>query len=106
MNLPTSLAASLPSLRERLQSWLFPFLLILLTCPFVDAGPKHNSFQGKVVFAGPEAISVQSESNIYLVRSFRYTPALAKKINKHQPVQGRRVKVHYYRGTDLAFKVN
>jgi len=84
-------------------------LCSLLFCLFLStlqAAPKHDRFRGKVVFAGPQAISVQSEKDIYLVKAFRYTSKLEKKIKKSQPRPGKPVTVHYYRGTDLAFKVD
>jgi hypothetical protein len=104
--LPSSTAVSAPIGFMRIKPLFFTFLLVYLTLSTLHAGPKHDTFRGKVVFAGPQAISVQSDKDIYRVRSFRYTPKLEKKILKHQLPQGKRVKVHYYRDTDLAFKVD
>jgi hypothetical protein len=91
---------------KRFKLLLISLLLICLTLSSLQAGPKHATFRGKVVFAGPEAISVQNEKDIYLVRSFRYTAKLEKKIRENRPPQGKRVDVHYYQGTDIAFKVH
>jgi hypothetical protein len=40
------------------------------------------------------------------VRTFNYTPQLEKKINAKPPAAGKKVTVHYFRGTDLATKVD
>ncbi|MEW5975801.1 MAG: hypothetical protein AB1898_08340 [Acidobacteriota bacterium] len=68
--------------------------------------PKKEKFRGFVVAAGPKAISVKSEKNIYQVRMFHYTADLERRIRAKPPVRGEMVTVHYYQGTDLAFKVN
>ncbi len=67
---------------------------------------KKATFRGTVVAVGPKAISVKSLRNIYLVRSFNYSPELEKKILKKKPEAGRRVTVHYIRGTDQATKID
>ena len=67
---------------------------------------KKDKFRGTVVFAGPKAITVKSEQNIYLVRTFNYTPQLERKIQSKKPAQGKKVTVYYLRGTDVALKVN
>lgn len=106
MILPSSAAGPAPMRFKRIKTLFFSFLLIFLTLSTLQAGPKHDTFRGKVIFAGPTNISVQNEKDIYQVRSFRYTPKLEKRIFKHRIPQGKRVRVHYYRGTDLAFKVD
>jgi hypothetical protein len=68
----------------------------------ISAGTKHDKFKGTIVFAGPKAITVKNDKNIYLVRTFNYTPALEKKVNAKRPPQGKKVIVHYLRGTDIA----
>jgi hypothetical protein len=67
---------------------------------------KKEKFRGTVVHAGPKAITVKSQNNIYMVRTFNYTPQLEKKIHSKPPVSGKKVTVHYLRGTDLAIKVD
>jgi len=67
---------------------------------------KKDKFRGIVVHAGPKAISVKSQDNIYVVRTFNYTPELEKKINAKPPAAGKKVTVHYFRGTDIATKVD
>jgi hypothetical protein len=59
-----------------------------------------------VVFAGPQAISVQSLNDIYLVRMFYYTPELKTKVEAKRPPQGKIVTIHYLRGTDTAVKID
>jgi hypothetical protein len=89
---------------------LLPVLLIVLmlgaSATDVWAGQKTDKFRGTVVNAGPTAISVKSETNIYQIRSFDYTPALKKKIDAKRPAQGKKVTVHYYRGTNIAVSVD
>ena len=70
-----------------------------------ESQPK-DKFQDTVVHTGLKAISVKSQDNIYLVRTFSYTPQVEKKIHTKPPVAGKRVTVHYFRGTDLATKVD
>ena len=67
---------------------------------------KKDRFRGTVVLAGPRAITVKSERNIYLVRTFNYTPQLERKIQSKKPPPGEKVTVHYLRGTDIALKVD
>ena len=55
---------------------------------------------------GPKAITVKSVSNIYLVRTFHYSPELEQKILRKKPETGKKVTVHYVRGSDLALKVD
>jgi hypothetical protein len=69
-------------------------------------GPKQDRFRGKVVYAGPKAISVQSLSNIYQVRMFNYTPALEKKVNAKRPPQGKIVTIYYLRGTETVVRID
>jgi len=89
--------------------WVLIVLLAVFTplsLSFGRASQPKDKFRGTVVHAGPKAISVKSQDNIYLVRSFSYTPQLEKKIHAKPPVAGKRVTVHYFRGTDLATKVD
>jgi len=84
-------------------------LLLTATAPhFSLAGgnQKKDKFRGTVVHAGPKAITVKSQENIYVVRTFNYTPQLEKKIQAKPPASGKKVTVHYFRGTDLATKVD
>jgi hypothetical protein len=83
-------------------------MLFSTTTHFTFAGgnQKKDKFRGTVVHAGPKAITVKSQENIYVVRTFNYTPELEKKIHSKPPVSGKKVTVHYFRGTDLATKVD
>jgi len=86
-------------------------LALLLLVPLSRAQsakekPKHDKFHGSVVNAGPKSITVKSEDNIYLVRTFDYSPQVEEKIKKKKPVPGRKVTIHYLRGTDVATKVD
>jgi hypothetical protein len=79
---------------------------ILITPAFADERLKKDKFRGNVVSAGPRAISVKSKQNMYIVRTFNYTPQLEKKIQQKKPAPGRQITVHYFRGTDLALRVD
>jgi hypothetical protein len=86
-------------------------LLILLTptvpqLNLAEGNQKKDKFRGTVVHAGPKAVTVKSQDNIYLVRTFNYTPQLEKKIHAKPPAAGKKVTVHYFRGTDLATKLD
>ena len=72
----------------------------------LQAKPKTDKFDGTVVVVGPKAITVKSVSNIYLVRTFHYSPELEQKILRKKPETGKKVTVHYVRGSDLALKVD
>jgi hypothetical protein len=73
---------------------------------FAKEKAKRDKFHGTVVYTGPQAITVKSRENIYLVRTFNYTPQLQRKIRPGQPVSGKKVTVHYFRGTDLAVNID
>jgi len=72
----------------------------------LQAKPKTDKFEGTVVVVGPKAITVKSRHNIYLVRTFHYSEKLEQKILRHKPPVGKKVTVHYVRGSDLALKVD
>jgi hypothetical protein len=79
---------------------------IPITPAFANEKLKKDKFRGNVVSAGPRAISVKSKQNMYIVRTFNYTPQLEKKIQKKRPAPGKQITVHYLRGTDLALQVD
>ncbi|PYV41614.1 MAG: hypothetical protein DMG06_16550 [Acidobacteria bacterium] len=87
---------------------LWAVLLALISSSTVSAkhSLKTDRFRGSVVVIGPKAITVKSEQNTYLVRTFNYTPQLERKIQSKKPSLGVKVTVHYLRGTDIAVKVN
>jgi len=58
------------------------------------------------VVVGPKAITVKSRHNIYLVRTFHYSARLEQKMLSNKPEAGKKVTVHYVRGSDLALKVD
>ncbi len=82
------------------------FLLRSLGPDFLEAKSKTDKFQGTVVVAGPKAITVKSHDNIYVVRTFHYSIQLEQKMLRKKPESGKKVTVHYVRGSDLAVKVN
>ena len=87
----------------------FLCLALLLSAPAPLQGkdkPKVEKFRGSVVTSGPNAITVKSRKNIYLVRTFNYSPKLQKKIQRKQLKSTQRVTVHYYSGTNTAVKVD
>jgi hypothetical protein len=67
---------------------------------------KHDKFRGTVVNAGPKAITVKSQDNIYRVRTFNYAPELEKKVQNKRPPVGKRVTVRYIRGTETAVSID
>jgi len=79
---------------------------IPITSAFATEKLKKDKFYGNVVSVGPKAISVKSKQNMYVVRTFNYTPQLERKIQQKKPAPGRQVTVHYFRGTDLALRVD
>jgi len=81
--------------------------LFVFLCPLALSKEKvkHDKFHGLVVKTGPKAISVKSEDNIYLIRTFNYTPELEEKLKKKSPQPGKKVTVTYVRGSDLATKI-
>src|SRR4030095_9781230 len=72
----------------------------------VQAKPKTDKFEGTVVVVGPKAITVKSRYNIYMVRTFHYSAELEEKMLRKKPETGKKVTVHYVRGSDLALKVD
>ena len=83
--------------------WLF---LGGLGLGVLQATPKTDKFEGTVVVVGPKAITVKSQYNIYMVRTFHYSAELEQKILRKKPEAGKKVTVHYVRGSDLALKVD
>jgi hypothetical protein len=82
------------------------FLLGGLGPGVLQAEPKTDKFEGTVVVVGPKAITVKSRHNIYLVRTFHYSTKLEQKMLRNKPEAGKKVTVHYVRGSDLALKVD
>jgi hypothetical protein len=72
----------------------------------LQAKPKTDKFEGTVVVVGPKAITVKSRDNIYMVRTFHYSAKLEQKMLRDKPETGKKVTVHYVRGSDLALKVD
>ena len=66
---------------------------------------KYDKFHGTVVNAGPKAVTVKSQANIYQVRTFNYAPDLEKKIQDKRPPAGKKVTVRFLRGTDMAVSI-
>jgi len=98
----------LPSERLRSLCLVFVtwFLLGGLGPGVLQAEPKTDKFEGTVVVVGPKAITVKSRHNIYLVRTFHYSTKLEQKMLRNKPEAGKKVTVHYVRGSDLALKVD
>ena len=81
-------------------------LLLFLCLPILPKDKiKQDKFHGIVVKTGPKAITVKSEENIYLIRTFNYTSQLEEKLKKKSPQPGKKVTVTYVRGSDLATNV-
>jgi len=99
---------SLPCERLRSACLVFATWLLLsgLGLGVLQAKPKTDKFEGTVVVVGPKAITVKSRHNIYLVRTFHYSAQLEQKMLRNKPEAGKKVTVHYVRGSDLALKVD
>ena len=97
-----------PSERLRSSCLVFATWLLLggLGLGVLQAKPKTDKFEGTVVVVGPKAITVKSRYNIYMVRTFHYSAELEQKILRKKPETGKKVTVHYVRGSDLALKVD
>ena len=97
-------------LSERLHVASLVFVIGLLLGGFglgvLHAKPKTDKFEGTVVVVGPKAITVKSRHNIYMVRTFHYSARLEQKILRKKPDAGKKVTVHYVRGSDLALRVD
>jgi hypothetical protein len=86
--------------------WLWVFLFSLTSAPQAKTKVKTDEFHGTVVAVGPKAITVKDINHIYHVRTFNYSPKLEKEIVRRKLAPGKRVTVHYVRGTDVAVKVD
>jgi len=102
------LGGSQPCLRCRSACIVLAVGLLLggLGLDALHAKPKTDKFEGTVVVVGPKAITVKSRDNIYMVRTFHYSAELEQKMLRKKPATGKKVTVHYVRGSDLALKVN
>ncbi len=63
---------------------------------------KVDSFKGEVVNCTPAAITVRSPGNAYAVRTFSFSPELARKMENHRMEPGSPVTVKYQHMTDTA----
>ena len=103
-----------PSLAERRSQscysacLVFAIWLVLggLGPGILHAKAKTEKFEGTVVVMGPKAITVKSRHNIYMVRTFHYSAKLEQKMVRSKLGMGKKVTVHYVRGSDLALKVD
>lgn len=67
---------------------------------------KHDSFRGDVMNFTNAAITVRDRNNMALLRTFNYTPELARKVENRRLEPGQRVTVRYIRGTNTAVALN
>ena len=105
---PTHAASPAGNVALQCRRILVGILAVLaFLCPpiFPKEKIKQDKFHGFVVKAGPKAITVKSEENIYLIRTFNYTSQLEEKLKKKSPQPGKKVTVTYVRGSDLATNV-
>ena len=100
---PVKLSATFRSVCLVCAIWL---LLGGLGSGVLQAKPKTDKFEGTAVVVGPKAITVKSRYNIYMVRTFHYSAELERKMLSKKPETGKKVTVHYVRGSDLALKVD
>jgi hypothetical protein len=97
-------------LRAFLRGSTFALSLLMsfsLLFPATSLGKlKYDKFHGTVVNAGPKAITVKSQDNMYRVRTFNYVPELEKKVQNKRPPAGKKVTVRYIRGTETAVSID
>ena len=67
--------------------------------------PKLDAFPGEVVNFTPVAVTVRNRENMTLLRTFTFSPELARKVENRRMEHGDRVKVRYVRGTDTAVQL-
>ncbi len=68
--------------------------------------PKIEKFHGEAVNTTPVAITVRDPKNTALVRTFRFTPELERKMDGHSIENGDKVTVHFIKGSDTAVKLS
>ncbi len=66
------------------------------------AKPKVDSFRGDVMSFTPSAVTVRDRHNLALLRTFSFSPELARKVENRRMESGDRLTVRYVRGTDTA----
>ena len=66
---------------------------------------RYATMRGTVQVFTLRAITVRDAKNLNLIRTFSFVPKLFKKMQKRRYKWGQRVKVKYYRGTDIAVSV-
>lgn len=66
------------------------------------AKPKVDSFRGEVMNFTPSAVTVRDRHNQALLRTFSFSPELARKVENRRMENGDRVTVRYIRGNDTA----
>lgn len=96
---------------------LFAVLLILALSPVLALAQsshgkpskvphgKYATMRGTVQLFTQRALTIRDLKNPNLLRTFTYAPKLFRKMQKRRYAWGRRVKVKYYRGTDVAVSV-
>ncbi len=63
---------------------------------------RHDTFQGEVMNFTNSAITVRDRKNFALLRTFSFSPELARKLENRRMEPGRRVSVRYIHGSDTA----
>jgi len=71
--------------------------------------PKRVTFEGEVMHANPVAITVRSQENERLIRTFRYSPKvreeMQKIIDRGGYQYGDKVQIRYEEGSDVALRI-
>jgi hypothetical protein len=66
---------------------------------------KYATMRGTVLVFTPRAITIRDLKNFNFVRTFSFAPKLLPKMQKRHYKWGDRVKVKYFRGSDVAVSV-
>lgn len=85
--------------------FVLPAAAQLTTAPTVKAkSPRQqiDRFHGEVVNFTDVAITVRDPKNVYTVRTFQFSPALAKKLTGHYVPNSSRVTIKFVHMSDTA----
>ena len=64
--------------------------------------PATDSWSGEVVSFTPSSVTVRDRANMSILRTFSFSPELARKVENRHMEHGDRVSVRYLRGTETA----
>ncbi len=67
--------------------------------------PKQDSFRGEVIDFTPTSVTVRDRNNYAVLRTFTFSPELARQVENRHMEHGDRVEVRYNRGSNTAVKL-